>query len=168
MEIERKFLIHGFPDDEPVARYEMEQGYLATEPVTVRIRRETSPQKTELVLCFKGKGLLSREEIEISLSKADYTALFNLLPAPPIRKIRQDYFLADGNRLECNHVEPGAPDSFFYAEVEFPTEEAATEFMPPPWLGTEVTYNPAYTMKAFWERRKKQAHLFPHQTESDV
>ena len=40
MEIERKFLIDGFPSDLPLLKEsEVEQGYLATAPV-VRIRRE--------------------------------------------------------------------------------------------------------------------------------
>lgn len=157
MEIERKFLIQGFPSGESAQRYEMEQGYLATEPVTVRIRRESTQQGTDYILCFKGKGLLSREEIEIPLCRADYEALCTLLPAPPIRKIRQDYLLQGGFRLECNQVEPGAPDSFYYAEVEFSSEEEAKAFSPPAWLGEEVTYDPSYTMKAFWEKRRKGA-----------
>ncbi len=154
MEIERKFLIAGFPPEPPAKEYHMEQAYLATEPVTVRIRRETAGETTRFILCFKGKGLLSREEIELPLNQADYQALSKLLDAPPIDKVRRDYPLPQGLTLECNHVAPGKPDSFYYAEVEFPTEEAAMAFTPPSWLGAEVTNDPAYTMKAFWEKRR--------------
>ena len=134
----------------------MEQAYLATEPVTVRIRRESASGGTAFILCFKGKGLLAREEIELPLDESTYQSLAGLLAAPPIVKIRQDYLLPNGLVLECNQVEPGKPDSFYYAEVEFPTEEDAMAFTPPGWLGKEVTCDPSYTMKAFWEKRNRR------------
>ena len=60
MEIERKFLIDGFPSDLPLLKEsEVEQGYLATAPV-VRIRRETVGGAPSHVLCFKGKGTIAR------------------------------------------------------------------------------------------------------------
>ncbi len=157
MEIERKFLIGGYPGGTPDAQYEMEQGYLATEPTVVRIRRESCGAETAFVLCCKGKGTLAREEIEMDLEKDTYQKLLKLLPVPPVRKQRRDYILSGGLRLECNLVEPGAADSFYYAEVEFPTVEAAEAFDPPAWLGKEVTGDPSFTMKRFWERRCEKA-----------
>ena len=56
MEIERKFLIDGFPSDLPLLKEsEVEQGYLATAPV-VRIRREIVGGAPSHVLCFKGRS----------------------------------------------------------------------------------------------------------------
>ena len=41
MEIERKWMVKGWPEGLPLqAEYEMEQGYLSVKP-TVRIRRES-------------------------------------------------------------------------------------------------------------------------------
>ena len=68
MEIERKFLIDGFPSDLPLLKEsEVEQGYLATAPV-VRIRRETVGGAPSHVLCFKGKGTIARQEVELPLT----------------------------------------------------------------------------------------------------
>ena len=67
MEIERKWLVKGWPQGlAPVKTFVMRQGYVTTRP-TVRIRSEESEGKTEYILCFKGKASsdgLAREEIE--------------------------------------------------------------------------------------------------------
>ena len=71
MEIERKWLTHGWPEDlEPESVIRMEQGYITTRP-TVRIRREVQGEQVRLVLCFKGKAGpdgLAREEIETDVA----------------------------------------------------------------------------------------------------
>ena len=68
MEIERKWMVTGWPVGlEQTSVYNMDQGYISVRP-TVRIRREAlQGGRTALVLCFKGEGGLSREEIELSL-----------------------------------------------------------------------------------------------------
>ena len=68
MEIERKFLIDGFPQGLPLLEEAVVyQGYLCVDPV-VRIRsKETAGKKTSYVLCFKGEGTLARQEIEMDL-----------------------------------------------------------------------------------------------------
>ena len=53
MEIERKWLIEGFPAGLPlVAQAAMRQGYIATAPA-VRIRESTNEAGTQSILCFK-------------------------------------------------------------------------------------------------------------------
>ena len=68
MEIERKWFVTGWPENLPqTSQYQMDQGYISVRP-TVRIRREAlQGGKTALVLCFKGSGTLSREEIETEI-----------------------------------------------------------------------------------------------------
>ena len=65
MEIERKWMVTGWPEGlTQTSDYQMDQGYVSVRP-TVRIRREAlQGGRTALVLCFKGAGTLSREEIE--------------------------------------------------------------------------------------------------------
>ena len=67
MEIERKWLVAGWPEGAvPSHTYRMDQGYIALSP-TVRIRREAEGCVVRHVLCFKGKADaagLAREEIE--------------------------------------------------------------------------------------------------------
>ena len=71
LEIERKFLIHTLPAQlETYPFYEIEQGYLCTEPV-VRIRR----QDDSYYLTYKSKGLMVREEYNLSLTKEAYEHL---------------------------------------------------------------------------------------------
>ena len=60
MEIERKWLIGGFPQNLPlVCEAAVRQGYVATAPV-VRIRESVQEGAARYVLCFKGKGTLAR------------------------------------------------------------------------------------------------------------
>mgnify|MGYP000694821383 CR=1 FL=1 len=63
-------------------------------------------------------------------------------------------------RLEVNHVDPGQPEAFFYAEVEFPDLEAARSWQPGPlaaYLDQEVTGTPGESMAAYWERTRESA-----------
>ena len=70
MEIERKWLVAGWPEGAvPSHTYRMDQGYIALSP-TVRIRREAEGGVVRHVLCFKGKADaagLAREEIETEI-----------------------------------------------------------------------------------------------------
>lgn len=152
MEIERKFLISGFPNLPLLREAEMEQGYLCTNPV-VRIRRSAFLEHTTYVLCFKGKGTLARQEIEMPLTPQQYAQLCDLLPKQPIQKHFRVYQLPDGRQLECSMVDPGCPTSFYYAEVEFPSIQEALAWEPPAFLGQEMTQDPSFTMGAYWDRK---------------
>ncbi len=153
-EIERKFLIDGFPTEwVPVEEATVWQGYLATDPV-VRIRKKEMGDTCSYRLCFKGQGTLVRREIELPLDEDTYSELCELLPAPPICKVYKIYTLPDGHRLECSLVDPDTPTSFYYAEVEFPSREEADAFTPPDFLGREVTEQPGYTMAEYWKYKK--------------
>lgn len=155
LEIERKFLIHGFPDLEPLRCCETEQGYLCHEPV-VRIRRSSEGEQHRYKLCFKGKGTLVRTEMEMDLTREQYDQLYDLLPEATVKKEFRTYALDGGYTLECSHVDPGESTSFFYAEVEFPSEEAAAAFEPPAFLGRDVTEDPSFTMSNY--ARVKREH----------
>ena len=156
MEIERKFLISSFPDEFPLlSASEMEQGYLAVDPV-VRIRKTVLDSGARsFILCFKGKGTLVRQETEISISETVFSELSLLLKKPMLRKQQRVYALPQGGRLECNQVFLPNQPAFWYAEVEFASVEEAAAFIPPAFLGKEVTEDPAYSMRAFWERMEQ-------------
>ena len=127
----------------------MEQGYLCTDPV-VRIRSKESGGRTGYRLCFKGKGKLVRQETELDLTAGQFAELKNLLPAPLVRKEYRVYGLPGGERLECSLVD----GKFYYAEVEFPTVEAAQAFTPPAFLGREVTQEDGFSMSDYWRTRR--------------
>lgn len=158
MEIERRWLVDNWPDLDPISVLDMDQGYFAVRPA-IRIRRETTMGgTTAYVLCFKGKGGLVREEIELELTKDHYDRLRALLDKPMIQKEQRRYPLPGGLTLEVNSVDPGLDTGFFYAEVEFPCEDAARTWAPTSelasYLSHEVTGQPGESMAAYWERTR--------------
>ena len=156
MEIERKWLTRGWPEGlEPGSVIRMEQGYIATRP-TVRIRLETQGDQVRRVLCFKGKAGpdgLAREEIETNIDLELFAKLEAFVGRPLIEKEQRRYALPGGLTLEVNQVDRGQPGEFFYAEVEFPTKEAALAWQPGElgeYLSDEVTGKPGQSMAAYW------------------
>lgn len=153
MEIERKFLIEKLPAD--MSSFKcliIEQAYLCTNPV-VRIRR----QNDEYYLTYKGKGLMSREEYNLPLNEDAYEHLLNKADGNIISKKRYliplfEPLFASGYdvpdeplnlKIELDIFEPPfAP--MMIAEVEFPDEAMANAFIPPTWLGEDVTNNTEY------------------------
>ena len=156
MEIERKWLVKGWPEGlTPVKTFVMRQGYVTCRP-TVRIRSEESEGKTDYILCFKGKASadgLAREEIEAPIDPALFARLEAFLQRPLIQKEQRRYPLEGGLVLEVNQVDAGQPGEFFYAEVEFATEDAARAWQPGAlagYLENEVTGTPGQSMAAYW------------------
>lgn len=164
MEIERKWMVDGWPRDlNCTEEYRMEQGYFSVRP-TVRIRREAlQGGDTRYVLCFKGEGTLAREEIETDLAPELYQRLKTLLGKPMIGKVRRGYKLPGGLTLEVNQVDEGQPGEFFYAEIEYPTTQAALDWKPQTpalaqYLNNEVTGQPGASMGAYWLQTRGGSH----------
>jgi len=156
MEIERKFLVNKLPCNLSACQcLVIEQAYLCTDPV-VRIRR----QDEDYYLTYKGKGLMVREEYNLPLNKEAYLHLLAkadgniiskkryLLPiVDPVFKegymIPADPGSSPDLKIELDIFDPPfAP--LVLAEVEFPSEEMANAFIPPAWLGKDVTGDRAY------------------------
>lgn len=162
MEIERKWLTQGWPEGlKETARYAMRQGYISLHP-TVRIREEAlEGGRTARVLCFKGPADaagLAREEIETEISQELFDRLEKLIGKPLIAKEQRRYALPGGLVLEANRVDAGQPGEFWYAEVEFPTEEMASGWQPQGaaqgYLRHEVTRERGQTMGAYWRKTR--------------
>ena len=53
-------------------------------------------------------------------------------------------------------MDEGLPTQFFYAEVEFPTVEAARAFTPPQdiGLGREMTEDEGFSMSRYWRKTR--------------
>lgn len=150
-EIERKFLIDTFPDDLPLLHTQrVFQAYLSLEP-EVRLRRaEQDGQVTARSLTIKSGSGLVRREVRIDLSREQFDALAELIPQPFISKDYRVYRLPGGLELEYSLVDEGTDTAFLYAEIEFPSVEAAKAFPPLPLFKQEVTENPAYRMNRYW------------------
>lgn len=137
MEIERKFLVlkEKLP---PLGEGEkILQAYLGLDPV-VRVR--VTGQKG--ILTVKGKGLLSRQEIETGIEREKALALLKLRVAGSrvIEKTRH-IITHGGKKWELDLFE-GELAGLVVAEIELEAEDE--EFTLPPWAGSEVTFDPRY------------------------
>ena len=133
MEIERKYLVSGLPDniDSYPCRL-IEQGYLNTSPV-VRVRRDNN----DYYLTYKGSGMMAREEYNLPLNKEAYEHLIIIT--------KKRYEIPDGNghTIELDIFE-GLFAGTVLAEVEFPTIEEANSYTAPSWFIKDVTNDSAY------------------------
>lgn len=141
MEIERKFLVNTPPDGYISCPFhQIEQAYLCTEPV-VRIRREDE----SYYLTYKSKGLLSREEYNLPLTKEAYDHLLTKADGNILTKKR--YLIPVEGRPDLTiefDVFEGKFSGLMLAEVEFSTEEDARAFLPPAWFSRDVTFSGEY------------------------
>lgn len=154
-EIERKFLLNSFPTDLPlIVEYQVHQAYLSIEP-EVRIRRNVkNGEDTAYFLAIKSSGDMVRKEVEIPISKDHFYTLAEMVSQPFIVKEHRKFYLPNGLLLECSHVDKGLETEFIYAEVEFPSVQAAKDFEPLPCFTADVTDDPSYKMKNFWKRTR--------------
>ncbi len=139
MEIERKYLVNKLPErlDSYPCRI-IEQGYLNTDPV-IRIRKDN--EKYELT--YKSKGLMAREEYNLPLNRTSYEHLISKVDGRLIRKRRYMIPLADTLVVELDVFE-GDLAPLILAEVEFPDEAQALNFVPPDWFREDVTFSGKY------------------------
>ncbi len=153
MEIERKFTLKTLPDNLGDFPYHhIEQAYLNVDPV-VRVRK----QDDEYYLTYKGKGMMAREESNLSLNKEAYYHLRSKADGNIISKKR---YLIPLNNPGFKPGFPTPPDDYsltieldifdppfaplILAEVEFGSKEAAEAFVPPEWFDEDVTYYKEY------------------------
>jgi CYTH domain-containing protein len=135
-EIERKFVVGGAPDAEPVSEAaQVRQGYLAVDggaEVRIRWRGDVA------VLTVKAGSGLVRTEVELPLGADDADALWPVTAGRRVEKLRQRFAL-DGGLVAELDTYAGALEGLQTVEVEFESAAAATAFEPPGWFGPEVT-----------------------------
>lgn len=153
MEIERKWMVNGWPEGLPLKEeFAMRQGYISVRP-TVRIRgRGPDGRQDPLRPLLQVGQRAGEEEIERDIDPTLFNDLeTKIIGRPLIPKLRRSYLLPDGAVLEVNHVDEGQPTEFWYAEVEYPTVEAARSWQPAAvgladYLNDEVTDQPGQSM----------------------
>ncbi len=145
MEIERKFLVKTMPELTGAKVKKIEQGYLCSGPI-VRIRKSNE----DYILTYKSKAGLSQdyaiqnEEVELPLTREAYEHLREKIDGALVEKSR--YVLAVGGRLWAElDVFEGRLSGLVLAEVEFASEEEAKNFVPPDWLGEDVSGDRAFS-----------------------
>ena len=140
MEIEKKYLINNLPDNlENYDNFTIEQAYLSDAPV-VRIRKKISSDKEEFFLTVKSSGMFAREEVESAIGKTTYANFLPEAKGNVITKQRYIIPLWDGLKAELD-IFKGIFEGVIFVEVEFPDEECAKKFTPPPYFGDEVTFD---------------------------
>lgn len=165
IEIERKFLISGFPkvDFDEVGivqtiyldiKYDS-NGNIKQE---IRIRRwfDSGKGYQPDAMTFKSGGTLTRTEIETNVTDKTWYDYLKKLGYKPIVK---DYRILynNGYLIEFNLVDGGTDTAFYYAEVEFDSEEEANNYVWPfPEVFIEdVTDKPEYKMANYWKRTRE-------------
>lgn len=139
MEIERKYLTKSIPFDiEKFPKKHISQCYISTSP-TIRIRKSNE----NYFLTIKGKGAISKEEYEISITKDDYEKLLLKAETPEVIKTRYIVPLCDGLNAEID-VYDGKLKGLITTEVEFETMEEMESFTPPHWFGKDVSEDMRY------------------------
>ena len=138
-EIERKYLIRQLPfSPESYPFHLIQQAYLNTDPV-IRIRREDN----SYYLTYKSKGLMTREEYNLPLTKESYKHMRPKADGILISKTR--YLIPEKGGLTIELDVFDIPyEGLYLAEVEFSSEEQALSYNPPAWFGEDVTNSGKY------------------------
>lgn len=145
-EIERKFLVADIAaaverstGSEPIA-----QAYVAIDPHGVEVRARRRGDTT--VLTVKRGAGLRREEVEFGIAETEFERLWELAAERRIDK-RRHYVREGGRTIELD-VYGGELEGLAVAEVEFESEAAAEAWVPPAWLGRELTGDERYSNAA--------------------
>lgn len=138
-EIERKFLVKNLLFKEMAVReIRIKQGYLFDSPkgvVRIRIKQDTA----FLTIKSANKGIV-RDEWEYEIPVCDAEEMLRLAYPKVIEKIR--YIVPFRGQTWEVDVFEGKHKGLILAEVELPS--ADTDFELPPFIGEEVSDNPAY------------------------
>ncbi len=141
-EIERKFIVKNFPDSIDLSRArrsEILQAYLiANDGDEMRIRKDGA----KYFMTVKSGYGLTRKQPEVEINKEQFDTLFSSKCGLIVEKTR--YYLPISTATIEVDIYKGALKGLVIAEVEFGTEKAAIDFVPPAWFGREVTYDSRY------------------------
>ncbi|ULL18116.1 CYTH domain-containing protein [Paenibacillus sp. H1-7] len=154
-EIERKFLLPGYPESliesneiKLLSQKRIYQTYLAfSEDQEIRVRELIDNEgNSSFTHTFKAGHGMIREEIEYAISEGIYRQLLGntgLVPLEKIRtKVEQDGFIYEID--EYKQIE------LTVVEVEFDDEAAAQSFEAPSWFGRELGQEEEYRNKSLW------------------
>lgn len=142
IEIERKFSVKHLPDNlGDYAKQRIKQGYISigNDGKEIRLRSKGD----DYFLTVKSSSGLVRSEYEIKITKEQFKDLWPATEGKRLEKTR--YLIPSNIELDIYH---GDLDGLITAEVEFNSEKASEEFVPPEWFGEELTYEKKYKNSA--------------------
>lgn len=140
LEIERKFLVkkeiadifYAMSEKSEIEYKEIQQAYLTTDPV-IRVRRTDDNYS----MTYKGKGVLSREEYNLPLTKESFDILLSKADGNVISK-RRILIPYEKYTIELD-IFRHPFENIIVAEVEFESVEEAENFKKPEWFLDDVT-----------------------------
>jgi CHAD domain-containing protein/CYTH domain-containing protein len=143
VEIERKFLLKGLPDEaKAAAGTEIEQGWVPNNLLQERVRRARSTGGEKYYRTFKVGMDLQRVELEEEITKPVFDALWRLTRGRRVRKRR--YKVEEGDLVW--EIDDFKDKDLVLAEVELPSKNTKVKL--PSWLKRcvvrEVTGDPAF------------------------
>jgi adenylate cyclase len=140
-EIERKFLVRDLAAIEGRLGARIVQGYIASEPMTVRVRIK----EAEAFLTLKSKGGIERDEYEFPIDRRVARELIDRhCGGRVVEKTR--YRVPSGQHVVEVDVFAGHLAGLVLAEIEL--DHAEQEFERPDWLGEEVSHDTRYANSA--------------------
>ncbi|MBC1936711.1 hypothetical protein HCA69_10060 [Listeria grandensis] len=152
LEIERKYLcetiqLENILGIKIIKEAILEQNYLLVGEDELRIRKKKmGPDDSYFLTIKKGLGLI-REESEIIIPPMFYNYLNTYNGHKPLVK-KRTIFTFEGNEFSYDEYKDS---KMRVIEIEFSCEEDATRFVPPTWIGTEVTDDKAYKNQNLWK-----------------
>lgn len=142
-EIERKFLanlelLEGSPDDYEYTA--IRQGYLVIgdDGSEARLRDKAG----KYTLTVKTKGDLVRGEWETEVDESQFEILWPATEGKRVEKTR--FKIPYGEYVIELDIYEGQLDGLVTAEIEFESMQAAQQFVPPEWLGKDVTQESSF------------------------
>jgi CYTH domain-containing protein len=145
LEIERKFLVNPskIPYDlSTLDRYDILQTYINFSP-EVRIRKINGWMFMLTVKAAVDYDGMVREEREFWMTEQEYNTMYNKREGNDIDKTRYQGIGSDGVIFAID-IFRGSLKGLAYYEVEFATEQEANSYVPPAWVGKDVTSDKRY------------------------
>jgi adenylate cyclase len=146
LEIERKFLVaNRWLPPEDIEAKPIRQGYLTDSGsgTEVRVRAHGDRKLMTVKRSRTATGAAVREEIEFPVQDSVFDDLWQLTEGQRVAKLRYAIPIAD-DLVATVDVYADRPDGLRVVEVEFDSEEAASNFQPPDWFGPDVSGDPRY------------------------
>lgn len=144
IETERKFLVEAgdLPSNMKAIAYKFDfaQTYISYLP-EMRVRAFDGRYFFTMKRPADDIGL-SREEMQVQITKAEYESLLTKKVGQTIHKTRYQFYV--GDTFVYVDVYTGNLAGLVVAEVEFESVEDAEKFTPPSWFGKDVTSDKRY------------------------
>lgn len=158
-EIEKKYLITSIPSNLNVeSEKEIHQTYLAIGDEELRVRKTIKNGVEKHTLTIKRGGGLSRDEIETEITLSTYNQLLSSTIKTPLIKTRKTFKTTSGSFEYIAEIDIYQNiEGLMVAEVEFPSETAAHNFIKPSWFEEDVTEDKTYKNQNLWNKIQKDA-----------